>query len=63
MHCQTVSAGLIHFFRFCVLGQNTGINGENLRQIEIQLFKHHKRSISGSSGTFGFLIVTVIVFA
>lgn len=37
------------FFRFCVLGQNTGINGENLRQIEIQLFKHHKRSISGSS--------------
>jgi hypothetical protein len=39
------------FVRFCVLGQNKGINGENLRQIEILLFKHHKRSISGSSGS------------
>ena len=51
MHCQTVSARLINFFRFCVLGQNKGINGENLRRIEILLFKHHNRSISGSSGT------------
>jgi len=39
------------FFRFCVLAQNKGINGENLRQTEIQLFEHHKRSTSSSSGT------------